>query len=77
MNMRLPPLSADLAHVERQMIIRSTHPEPVEQQQLRAQLQYEQARTNKYEMAMRGALRCLQRHEPVHAQILLAGALTN
>lgn len=51
----------DHAEVERRQIIQQTHPESVEEQQMRRQLEFEIARRERYEFAMRRAMRQLTR----------------
>lgn len=52
---------SDHAQHERRQIIEQTHPECCAHQQMRRQLEYEIARRERYEDAMRRALRQLHR----------------
>lgn len=65
----------DYAKAERRQIIRQTHPECVEHQQMRQQLLFEQERTRRMEHAMRGAFRHCVKGENVAAMELLKWGL--
>lgn len=65
----------DYAKAERRQIIQETHPECPEHHKLRLELNFERARTDRHEHAMRVALRMLGQNQPIAAMNILSWGL--
>lgn len=68
-------IEIDYAKMERRAIITESHPECPQHQQLRIELNFERAKTDRHEHAMRSALRLLAQSQPIAAMNVLTWGL--